>query len=171
MVMAAMWNKANSEMLNAISEAGAQATTSLDLIQAFSAAASRKFVSAIATHSSPRPALKVQSRALKVVTKVRIRAVWTLVAANLLFALLGLVVTVIALLAASVEVHQVHLRLDVTGLAAQLFEGSHATKKAKDRVHLFERPDGSNNNINKRVQIEMTPAGGAEYVWTENWEE
>jgi len=144
-----------------------------EMIDLYSRGASAALTAPFAGQTEARPALAIQSRMSKVVSSVPKAAIWLLVLANLLFALFALVLTVCALRATLRDrsVHQVQTRLNIAGLAAQLFEGKHAREYADDEDNLFEERDGRRERLVKRVTVEPTVEGGAAYVLGEAWEE
>ena len=73
-------------------------------------------------HTVPAPAELAQRRVTKIITELPALAFWLLVAANHLFALLGLALAILAAQATSPEVQELHTRLTTAGLAAQLFD-------------------------------------------------
>jgi len=105
--------------------------------------------------------LKVQSRSSKIVTRVQKGAVWTLVCANLLYALLAIGLTTFALLSSSITVHQVCTRMTVAGLVAQLFEGQFAWRMVSGSNELFEE-NSNHGSKPKRVMTVRLPDGGTE---------
>jgi hypothetical protein len=98
----------------------------------------RGYTGPLGTQVSERPALAVQTRSSKIVSKVPKAALWLLVTANLFFATLAITLTVLAISVESSDVHQLRLRLNIVGLTAQLFEGKHAERKVKEEEDLFE---------------------------------
>ena len=126
--------------------------------QLLSQGMARQYLVPIVAQSSPRPALLVQSRSSKIVTKVPKSALWILVIANLLYAILAIILAILALLVTSMDIHQLRTRLSVTGLAAHLFEGEYAERDVKDEKDLFEKGD-----VSKRVGVRRTEAGGATF--------
>lgn len=139
-----------------------------DRVEIQSTAINRAFLSQLLTEA--RPVLKAQTRASRIVTKVPKAAVWALITSNLLFALLAIVFAGLAVVAASPQVQQLELRLNITGLAAQIFEGRFAKNEVKKIEHLFEERNGDSNRMVKRVYVEETEQKGAAYVLLENWE-
>ena len=139
-------------------QANGLAKSVFDFAQLFSHGMARAYLAPIAAQASPRPALSVQSRSSKIVTKVPKSALWILVIANLLYAILAIILTILALLVTSMDIHQLRTRLSVTGLAAHLFEGEYAERDVKDEKDLFEKGD-----ILKRVGVRRTETGGATF--------
>lgn len=171
---APIWNLANSYQTAALDMATYDVRDSPTMdtfISAYARASSRLYLSFLIAQCSPRPVLAAQSRTSSVVTKVPKTAVWILVTANLLFAFFGIVLTILALVANSPDVHQVQIRMNITGLAAQLFEGRSAQERAKNSKQLFEERDGEGDRMVKRVAVERTDKGGMTMSLHEGWEE
>jgi hypothetical protein len=125
---------------------------------------SKAYSYAVASQMNSRPSLMMQSRTLKVVTRLPHAALWCLVAANLGYALLGLVVAICALLKINPEVGQVQVRLGVSGLLAALF-----TERER-----FERPVASEDDLfgsgpngaekHTKIAVIKTRHGGSSYM-------
>ncbi|KAF2110269.1 hypothetical protein BDV96DRAFT_199768 [Lophiotrema nucula] len=149
------------------------ANSSHSVVEEFARGMSQAYVAPFADQTSSRPARLVQLRSSKVVTKVPKAAIWTLGIANCLFSLLAVALAVAALLAEATTtgVHQVQTRLNITGLAAQLFEKKFSEQRVKSDEDLFEDRDGMRERIVKRVAVEPTDAGGAIFALQEGWEE
>ncbi|KAF2744962.1 hypothetical protein M011DRAFT_460452 [Sporormia fimetaria CBS 119925] len=110
-------------------------------------------------------ALLAQVREQKIVTELPAAALWVLVVANVSFALIGIALAVIALRAASEDVHQVHTRLGIAGLAAALFEGIHAERVVSSDKELFseENPE-VRRKVFKKVGVRRTDTGGSSFM-------
>ena len=143
-----------------------------DIAEIYGQMASHIIVAPFAGVTSPQPALFVQSRQSKIVSRVPKSAVWALFTGNLLFIFLGLGLGVVALILghSSKEVYQVQARLNVTGLAAQLFEKKHAEQNVKSDQDLFEEKYGERDRMVKRVVVERTNTSGASFTISEGWE-
>lgn len=159
MILTQMWGYADRFYTPASDEANIIPKTVKEIIDTYSRAVSRLSLIPLASQTTPQPALLVQSRGSKVVSKVPKAAVWTLVVANMLFALLALGLTLFALTTWSPDIHQLYTRLSITGLIAQLFEGSYAHRHVKDDEELFREHAGVKEEA-KRVGIEKTASGG-----------
>ncbi|KAF2266170.1 hypothetical protein CC78DRAFT_160888 [Lojkania enalia] len=118
----------------------------------------------IATQTSPRPSELVQRRVSKLVTKMPISALWILVTANMAFAVLGLVLAILALVATSPNVHQVQARLGVAGLAAALFEKTHSERVVRSDTDLFAENVGDESGFVKKVGVRRTDTGGSAFT-------
>lgn len=122
---------------------------------------SKAFLVPFAGVTAQRPALQVQQRTSQVVTRVPKSAIWMLIAANLLFAVFALVMAGMAYAASSIDAHQVHTRLSIAGMAAQLFEQPQAHAKVSKADELFEKHAAEGSGKIRAVRIERTDSGGA----------
>jgi hypothetical protein len=120
----------------------------------------------LAGQSSSRPAELVQQRVAKVVTKLPISALWILVVANMSYALLGLVLAILALMTNSPDVHQVQARLGVAGLTASLFERVYSEKVVRSDTELFAE-HGAKTGYVKKVGVRRTDTGGSAFTLSE----
>lgn len=136
-------------------------TSAQDLVDNFAYRSSEAFLVPFAGVTESKPALQVQKRTSQVVTRVPKSAIWMLVAANMLFMVLALVMAGMAYVASSGDVHQVHTRLSIGGLAAQLFEQPRAQERVSRTDKLFEKHVGDELGRVKAVKIERTDSGGA----------
>jgi hypothetical protein len=176
MLMAEMWHF-NAAYLDVVThEANFRANTPSEVPEVYAQAISRKFLIPFAGQITARPALLVQTKSSRVVTKVPKAAIWTLVVANMLFAFFGLGLTVWAMLAAkgrdkAREVKQVFSRLGIMGLSAQLFEGEYARREVDGEEELFELRYGEKDRMVKRVGVDKTNSGGAVFTISERWED
>lgn len=95
-----------------------------------------------------------------------------LIVAHILFALLGIGLASAAFLltSASSDIFQSHIRMNITGLTAHLFEGKHAERLAQSEEDLFEERDGDADRIVKRVAIEKSNEEGSMFTLLEGWE-
>lgn len=85
---------------------------------------------------------------------------FTLVIANLLFVVLGIILTMIALPNSGGQSQSIQARLSITGLVADRFEGQRAKLRVEELDKLFEECDGRSS---KRVAIDDVLDGGYEY--------
>jgi len=121
---------------------------------------SKDFTSVLGAQTVKAPAIRAQSR----------NALWTLISANLVFSLLGIVLAILTFLAFSHDVHQLNLRFGVAGLVAGLLEKPHANKPVGSEIELFHEDEGHGLPL-KRIWVRRTYEGGAELVVTENEDE
>ena len=117
----------------------------------------------LSTQMSPRPALLTQTRDSKVITRVPVAALWLLVLANGLYALLGLGLAVTALIYTNPSVHQVYTRMSITGIVAQLFEREYAERAVESEEMLFRENVDKDAEI-KRVGVRRTDTGGSAFA-------
>lgn len=110
----------------------------------------------------PRPALAAQERSTSFVARVPVAPLFSLVAFNLLYVLVGFVFAGVALVASSKEreVPDVQARLSVEGLVADRFEDPRAKMGVENVDDMFEERDGRGS---RRVAIDQTDTGGYEF--------
>ena len=135
-------------------------------VEKVSRSASEVFAKLLATQLSSRPALLVQERTSRLVTKLQTAALWFLVTTNLLYVVFSISLAVLALVATSDGVHQVHTRLSIAGLVAELFEKPYSRRAVSSDSDLFENSD-SNSEAMKCVEVAMTDEGVSEFVLCE----
>jgi hypothetical protein len=140
-------------------------TTSTEFVDLYSRGVSHVLLLPFAGQVEARTALLVQSRSSKIVSRVPKAAVWVLVVSNFFFLSLTIGFTVFALIVSSKDpnVHQVHTRLGVSGLASQLFEERYGQQKVKDSEELFEEHTQDDEKLYKKVRVEITAKGGAQF--------
>ncbi|KAK0127663.1 hypothetical protein ONS96_007184 [Cadophora gregata f. sp. sojae] len=108
---------------------------------------------------TPQPAIQAQRRENMLVAKVPIAPLACLLIANLSLALLGIILVVIAAIAAKGETREVQARLSVVGLVAAHFEGRRAERGVEKVEDLFEERGGINGS-GPRVGVVRTEGGG-----------
>ncbi|KAF2677830.1 hypothetical protein K458DRAFT_436235 [Lentithecium fluviatile CBS 122367] len=133
-------------------------------ISSFQLAISKAYSYPLASQMSSRPSLQAQVRTSKVITRLPVAALWFLVVANLGFAALGTTLAVWALMKAKPDVHQVHIRLGVSGLAAALFDREQFERSADADEKLFEETNIQGAAAVKRVGIVRTNTGGSSFA-------
>jgi hypothetical protein len=156
-----MWGISTS-LSQAADEANIAATNIPEFVNMYAQAVSRRFLASLSAQSSPRAALAVQSRSSRIISRVPKAAIWLLIAANSVFILFAVTLAVFAFIFvySSEDVHQVHTRLSIAGLVAQIFEGEHAQRKVKDSYELFQEHANKEEKVVKRVMVERLAAGG-----------
>jgi hypothetical protein len=107
-----------------------------------------------------QPALEAQERTSLLVARILLAPLFTLVISNLLFVVLGIILTVIAITSSGKDSQDIQARLSITGLVADRFEGQRAKLKVERLDELFEESDGQSS---KRVVIDSVLEGGYEY--------
>jgi hypothetical protein len=107
-----------------------------------------------------RPALAVQKRSSFLVAKVPAAPLYSLVGANMLVVFVGILLTVIALVASRGNVKEVQARLSIFGLVADRFEGMTARLPVKDLDELFRESKGQRTS---RVGVANSGEGGFVY--------
>lgn len=128
-----------------------------NFIRAFENGMSKAYSYPLASQMSNRPSLIVQKRISKVVTRLPVNALCFLVAANVLYALLGWIIAFFAMLKVTEEVGRVQMKLSVDGLVAALF----AREKVNQDV-ATEYLSGTKGKLNdtKRVSVVVTEQRG-----------
>lgn len=109
----------------------------------------------------PIQAVEAQERTTSLVTRVEKGPLYTLIGANLIFVLLGIMLAIIALATSAEEVREIQSRLGIAGLVADRFEGERAKEGTTEVEGLFEERLGGSS---RRVFIQTSPRGGFEYA-------
>jgi hypothetical protein len=105
----------------------------------------------------PRPALASQTRRNILVARVPIAPLACLVAANLLLAVLGIVLAVVALVSCCGNTREVQARLSIAAVVATLFEGPRVRAPVVQVEDMFEEKHGEPG---PRVGFSRTSEGG-----------
>lgn len=114
---------------------------------------------------TPQAAVQAQRRETMLVAKVPIAPLACLLIANISLALLGIVLMIIAAVAARGDTREVQARLSVAGLVAAHFEGRKAERGVEKVEELFEEHDGVNGS-QQRVGVVRTESSGWRFsVW------
>lgn len=124
---------------------------------------SKAFTAPLAVHTIPEQSLKAQKRISKVITKLPVASLWLLVLANMSFAILAIVLAILAFGAANDDVHQLQIRLNISGLAAALLEENADKRVVKGESELFEE----NYNVGEarvEVGVRRTALGGMAWM-------
>jgi len=111
------------------------------------------------------PALAAQQRESFIVARVPAAPLFTLVIANILFAIVGVILTGIAFTASrgNGDVREVQSRLSIVGLVANNFENMENREGVKEMDGYFEEKKGQDS---KRVGFDSNRLGGFFYrVW------
>lgn len=109
------------------------------------------------------PALAAQERHSFLVTRVPAAPLFTLVIANLLFVLLGIILAVVALQSSGGEVREIQARLGIFGLVADRFEAQTGRDDVEKMENHFEEKDGKGS---MKVAVDRNNGGGYTYkVW------
>lgn len=136
-----------------------------NFIKSFELGMSKAYSYPLASQMTGRPSLLAQVRTEKVITKIPVAAVWLLVIANLLYAMLGFGLALWALVSASPVVHQIQMRLGVAGLSAALFDKTQFERLATTDDRLFEE-NGEEKGAGhiKRIGVKRTQTGGSAFT-------
>jgi len=107
------------------------------------------------------PALENQLRTTSIVSRIPAAPLWALVIANMLFAVMGIVLALFAIMASDDGNKDVQVRLSITGLVADRFEGAYARRDVKKVEDLFEEKHGEDS-----VRIGIVKAGEGGYTYS-----
>ena len=105
--------------------------------------------------------LAEQTRESILVTRVPKAPLFTLVALNCVYCVLGLVLAFMALASHPADVNDVRERLSIAGLTAFCFEGTRAKKPAEKKRQMFSEHEGTGSS---RVGVERSGYEGWEYT-------
>jgi hypothetical protein len=133
-------------------------------ISAFEIGMSKAYSFPLASQLSSRASLSAQVRSSKVVTRLPVAALWTLVVANVGFAILGVGLAIWAMRLASPAVHQTQMRLGVAGLAAALFDRETFEQSARGDNGLFSEKSERGAVDAKRIGFKQTETGGSTFA-------
>ncbi|KAF1975318.1 hypothetical protein BU23DRAFT_634502 [Bimuria novae-zelandiae CBS 107.79] len=128
------------------------------MIRAFELDMSKAYSLPLASQLSPRASLLAQVRTSKVVTRLPVAALWTLVIANLGFALLGVGLAGWALTKAGPGVHQVQC------LTSALFDREKFEQSARAVDGLFTEKTAKDQVDVKRIGFKRTSTGGSAFT-------
>lgn len=143
----------------AISLAVGNSGSAQELADGMAAAFNKLYVGAGASFMSSAPALDVRTRETMLVTRLPQAPFFCLIAANLLFVALGIVLTAYALVNGSgAEANEVASRLSVDWLVAERFQNQQAQSFVSSVDDLLDESKTSG-----RVGIDVTSAGGYAY--------
>jgi len=106
------------------------------------------------------PPLLSQKRTSSIVSKVPKKPLYALVTANMLFVLIGITLTILALATSKGHTRDVQARLTVLGLIADRFEGATARTAAIDMDDLLDERQGKKS---VRVGVDICEDGGYAY--------
>ena len=108
----------------------------------------------------PKPALAAQERKSLLVARVQAAPLFTLAVANLLFVIMGFILTFKALVSSGGETREVQARFSVLGLIADRFESARGRDGVEKMEELFEESEGGGS---VRVGIDYTEGSGYLY--------
>lgn len=150
----------NENLELAATAAMIQSKSAVEVADIFASSYSTIALSIAAQTIEARPVLAGQRRDVLLLTKLQRAPLYALLATNLLFVLVGLVLAVWAIVDAKQPVHEIQTRLTIFGLAADRFEGQRARLAVKSMDHVFEEKATTRS---RRVVLEPTVQGGYEY--------
>jgi hypothetical protein len=128
-----------------------------NFISSFEIGMSKAYSYPLASQLSGRPSLLVQTRTTKVVTSLAATALWSLVAANFVYALLGIGIALYAILRATEEVGEIKTKLSVEGVVAALF-AREQSEDSGNKKEYFERKESVNTT--ETIAIALTTREG-----------
>jgi hypothetical protein len=141
--------------------------TSQELADKVAATYSRTVLALGAQSVLRRPVIAVQERQSFLVSRVQAAPLYTLVAANLLFVLFGIVLAGIAIRTSGGDVREVQARLSIVGLVADRFEAHRGRDGVENMDDYFEEKEG---NDSMRIAIRETDQKGFAYIVLEKTE-
>ncbi|KAH8594547.1 hypothetical protein B0O99DRAFT_742052 [Bisporella sp. PMI_857] len=134
-----------------------------DISDAFALSYSQTALAAASGAFEPRDALEMQSRNEILVARVPKAPLMALVIANLLLVLLGIILTIIALLVVQGETGEVQARLSIPAVMAAYLEGDRVRVPVKDVEDMFEERRG---NGGPRIGLSKSQEGGWSFgIW------
>jgi hypothetical protein len=111
----------------------------------------------------PGPALAAQERSSFLVSRVPAAPLFALVISNLLFAVMGIVLAIVALATSGGNVREIQARLSIVGLVADRFESRRGAGGVEKMEELFEESEGQGS---LRVAIDQGNGVGYGYrLW------
>ncbi|KAH6633754.1 hypothetical protein C7974DRAFT_471822 [Boeremia exigua] len=135
-----------------------------NFIRSFEMGMSKAYSYPLASQTIGQPSLLAQARFSKIVTRLPIACFWSFIAANMGFAVLGLVTGLRAIWETTETVGQIQIRLGVVGLVAALFNRRQFERLAKCDEDLFEKVSAKENPGTERVVVVGTTGGGASFA-------
>lgn len=133
-----------------------------DLAAGFASAYDQAVVSVPAGVMQPLPAINVTRRVVTQVARVPIAPFFTLILLNLLFAFIGVILTVMAASALSTDksVKDAQARLSVAAVVAESFENPALGDDARNTDELYAERRGK---VTRRVALGKTENGGRRF--------
>ncbi|KAF2737825.1 hypothetical protein EJ04DRAFT_574309 [Polyplosphaeria fusca] len=130
-----------------------------DALRYYALGMSRLFLAHIGSQSSPRGAIQAQQRSTILVSQVSKAALWCFIAANGVFVLVAIVLTMFAVRASmkNASVSQLQARLTVPGIVAELLEKPYSERSASGEMDLYRENAGLQAS---RVRARETDLGG-----------
>ncbi|KAF2195565.1 hypothetical protein K469DRAFT_649646 [Zopfia rhizophila CBS 207.26] len=135
-----------------------------NFIRSFELGMSKTYSYPLASQMSGRSSLLVQTRTSKVVTRVPVAALWFLVVANLVYAMLGFGLAIWAMAQATPAVHQMQMRMSFSGLVAALFDREKFESYADNDDGLFEENSKEGAASVKKIGLRRTRTGGSSFI-------
>jgi hypothetical protein len=148
-----------------VMRAAALSTTSRGLLDTVGPAFSQTAAAFATGGMSPRDNIKEQTRSLLIAARVPKAPLYLIVILGLLYALLGVVLTVIALCITWDGVHDTVVKMGISGLVAERFEQARLGKPAEEIEELFEEWGGKGSG---RVSVHKDALGGWVFTLSSN---
>lgn len=137
----------------------ASSSTPSNLADAMANAISREMIGLNVGIMEPRTNLQEQTREEFLVARVPVAPLYSLIALTLLYAIVGMVLAVVAFKSALGETKEVQARLTVAGVVAEAFEESERVRKRVRQVDdLFAERDGPGTS--RRIGVVPAEEGG-----------
>ena len=131
------------------------------LSEAWSTSYSKLVMGLSAAYLSNRTNVLEQTRQTKLVSRIPKVPLYFLIALNVVYAILGMVLAVAALASGPHTNNDVRERLSVAGLVAYCFEGTRAQRPVEKRRQMFAEHD---NGGTSRIGVERSAYDGWEYT-------
>jgi hypothetical protein len=135
-----------------------------NFIRSFEVGMSKAYSYPLASQLSPRPSFLVQERYVKAVTSLPVTALWFLVTANLVYALLGMILTFWAFLKLTEGVGQAQGKLGVASLVNALFDGKIPSERVAGEKKDDMLSDLEEKSFARRLGIMRTTDKGVDFV-------
>jgi hypothetical protein len=135
-----------------------------NFIRSFEVGMSKAYSYPLASQLSPRPSFLVQERYVKAVTSLPVTALWFLVTANLVYALLGMILTFWAFLKLTEGVGQAQGKLGVASLVNALFDGKIPSERVAGEKKDDMLSDLEEKSSARRLGIMRTTDKGVDFV-------
>ncbi|KAF2156486.1 hypothetical protein K461DRAFT_310937 [Myriangium duriaei CBS 260.36] len=147
-------------ILSAAQSAFTSSNSAQELARLFATAYSNIVLAIGGQYMQRNPAVIAQGRQERLLTELKTRPFYTLLAVNMLFVVVGIVLTMWAVITVSDRaVYDFQNRISISGLAADRFEGSRAKRHVDDVNKLFEESSGKSS----RVVLLPNKQGGMEF--------
>ncbi|KAF2188654.1 hypothetical protein K469DRAFT_660398 [Zopfia rhizophila CBS 207.26] len=151
----------NPFILQASAVAAWSSNSSTEVAEKFAVAYSQAALAVSAGATVPAPPIEAQRRHTILVARVAKAPLFFLVVSNLLLVVLGIILTVLALVAVAGDTGEVQARLSIPALVATHFENGRGEESVEGVEKLFEERKGVKGT---RVAVERSGVGGWVFV-------